>query len=330
MKKSTILFILFIIITISLIILWIALKPFKQTETPFELRVSAFDGPYSALIFYTDYLDLFKDENLHISYSLFDSGVRCVENLINEEVDLATGAEFVGVSFFERDNNLRILSSIAEGDVIQIIYQDDVLLNSPQIKKIGLKKNSQADFFFQRYLVYNDLPRDGFDIIETEPVDMREKLSNKELDGIVVWEPFVYDILNTSETALKSESVQANQNFYFLLFSNNNIIQEKGEAIKLFISALIRAQRHKEKNEEEFREFLQERFNYSKEELENTVKKVSFSVALTQGLINAIEAEAQWNIMTGAFEEPSLPNYLRAIDETFLLTVAPEQVYLYH
>ena len=329
MKKRTIPFILFIIIAICLITLWIVLKPFKQPETPFELNVSAFDGPYSALIFYSDYLGLFKDENLHISYSLFDSGVKCVENLINGKVDLATGAEFVGVSFFDRDNNLRILSSITEGDVIQIIYQDDVLLNSPEIKKIGLKRNSQADFFFQRYLVYNDLPSDRFEIIETEPVDMKEKLTNRELDGVVVWEPFVYNILNTSETALKSESVQANQNFYFLLFSKNNIIQEKGEAIKRFISALIRAQRHKEKNEEDFREFLQERFNYSEEEFENTVKKVSFSVSLTQGLINAMEAEARWNIMTGAFEEPSFPNYLRAIDESFLLTVAPEQVYLY-
>ena len=329
MKKKPGITICLIIAAVSCLLIVFALIFFRSPKTELELDVSVFDGQFCALIFYAEHLHLFEEERLKINYTYFDSGVSAVENLVADQADLATGAEFVAVNYIQKNPELRILSTIATGDVSDIIYKKDVDLYSSNKKRIGIKLLSQADFFFQRFLVYNDLSPESFEIIDTNPSDMLEKLKNDELDGVVVWDPIAYEIKTTLKEEVKDESVQAGQELYFLLLSNASVIEEKEEAIQRFLQVIVKAEELSEKKPDDFRSFLKERLRLTDEELEDTVDDVLFSVSLSQALLEAMEAEARWSIMKGTFTGQTLPNYLDFIKPNYLLEIEPDRVFLY-
>ena len=329
MKKSSTLRVFLIVTSVCFILIIFALIFFWQPKTELELQVSVFDGQFCALIFYAEHLGLFEEERLKVDYSYFDAGINTVEVLLEGNADLATAAEFVAVNYIYDNPELRILSTIATGDVNRVIYNKDVDLSSTDKKRIGLKVESQADFFFQRFLVYNDLSRESFEVVDTAPSDMLEKLTNDYLEGVVVWDPFAFEIEKALKDKVNYESVQTGQELYFLLFSTEKTINRKEEEIERFLRALIKAEQHKENKQTDFRVFLKERFKMTEKELESTIESVYFSVSLSQSLLNAMEAEAQWCKMCGAFKNGSLPNYLNYLEPKYLLKINEDKVFLY-
>ncbi|MFW6262660.1 MAG: ABC transporter substrate-binding protein [Thermotogota bacterium] len=329
MKKSSTLKFLIISTSVSFLVIIFALIFFWQPKPELELTVSVFDGQFCALIFYAEHLNLFNEERLKVDYSYFDAGINSVDDLLAGNADLATAAEFVAVNYIWLNPELRILSTIATGDVNSIIYKKDVDLASPDKKRIGITLESQADFFFQRFLVYNDLSQESFEVIDTNPSDMLEELKQEQLDGVVVWEPFVNKIIMALKEEVTHESVQAGQDLYFLLFSKESIVEKKAEQIKRFLNALVKAQRYKEKNGDDFRAYLTEHFKMTDDQLERTIENVDFSVSLSQGLLQAMEAEARWCIKSGTCKDISLPNYLDYLVSKYLLEINPDKVFLY-
>jgi len=313
------------------VIIFFAFGLFKNPKQQFHLKLSVFDGQFSALIFYAEQLDFFKDEGLKVDYTLFDAGVSSVKDLMEGNADLATGAEFVAVSYIEKSPDLRILYTISSGYVNSIIYDQSIDLSSAENKRIGLKVNSQADFFFQRFLIYNDLPADGFEIIDINPAEMLDKMITHEVDGVVVWDPFAFEIKNKLRGQYVSQSVQAHQDLYFLLFTKDQVlkVKDKKESIEAFTRALLKAETYSKKNSEDFKKFLEQRFEMPQEELNNTIENVDFSVSLPQVLLEAMEAEASWSIMSGNFESDTILNYLNYIEVDLLLSIDPKSVFLY-
>jgi len=170
---------------------------------------------------------------------------------------------------------------------------------------------------------------ESFEVIDTAPSDMLKKLTNNELEGVVVWDPFAFKIENALKDEVNHESVQTGQDLYFLLLSTEETITRKEEEIERFLKALIKAQQHKEKNQDDYSGFLKERFQMSEEERESTNENVYFSVSLSQALLHAMEAEARWCIMCGNFKDSSLPNYLDYLEPKYLLKIDRDKVFLY-
>jgi NitT/TauT family transport system substrate-binding protein len=283
-----------------------------------NLKVGVFKGEFSSLIYLADEKGFFKDNGLNVELSEYDSGVKAVLALLNKEVDVADGAEFVAVSNIN-GKDLRIFSAINSiSNAIRLIAKKDKIFDVTSLvgKKIGIKSKSQAEFFMGSYLTLNLLKADDIKLIDIDPSAMSGALKNNQLDGVVVWDPFASNIEEMLGADSFVSDVQSGRDFYFLTMTRQEIIKEKPEVLKKFLSALIQAESFAKQHNDQAKEAVKNRLGYDQEYIDKVWPHYGLKVFLPQTLLVTMEDEAKW-LGKGAGGS-QLPNYLDFIDYSIL------------
>ena len=253
--------------------------------------------------------------------------------ILEDEVDLAVAAEFPFVGEYLRGNRLKIIVSVAHGDLLHLISRKDQGVHQPsdlQGKKIAVPLGTQLEFFLARFLMYHGLTFKDVKPINIPPPESSARIVEGKIDATIWKEPFASQIKKRIGVDASSWPAQGEQNFYGIVASTAEFVNEHPQAIEKFLQALRQAERFMEKRFHEARNIILERGNLDKKLHEKSLLTIQYELSLKQSLVIAMENEARWMIDNEQTEAKTMPNFLEAFYFEGLESVKPDGVNIIH
>lgn len=298
-KKIIILIAAILIIAVGLVVWQRQFMPAPNYTGPVEtIRLAtAKTGPeLSNLIWIADKQGYFKDEGLNVEITQETNGVAAQEKVAAGNADIATDSDFGFVSDSFTLDNLRILASIDQAQVVDIVARKDSGINIPSDligKKVGLAPKVAAEFFFGQYLTANNILPSQVNIINTPIADQQQAIVNGNLDAVVTNDPYVYNI----KTALGKNGIdwpaQGGQNFYWLIISSSQFLKTHPEAAARFLKSLVSAENFLKANPEQGKQIVKNKLGEDQNYFDQNWPKHMFGVTLDQSLLITVENEAR-------------------------------------
>ena len=163
-------------------------------------------------------------------------------------------------------------------------------------------------------------------MIDLKPSEIVDAIVNGDIDAGFTWGPNIFEVKSRLGADAISWPGQSGQDFYFILLTKKEFIEENPQLIERFLRALIRAEEFAEENEAEAKKFFETKFNYESSYLAYSWQRHDFRVILPQGLIMAMDDQARWRIKNRLTEATEVPNYLDYVYFDALEGVKPEAV----
>lgn len=314
---------------------WTSMSTPKYTgpvET-IRLAVSRSGPDLSALIWIAEEQGYFKNEGLDVQISQEDSGVIAQRKVASGDLDIATDSDFGFVGDIFTINNLRILASIDQAKVIDVVARRDSEINVPtdlKGKRIGVPYGLAQEFFFNGFLISNNILSSQVNAINTPVIDLQKAIMSREVDAIAVSDPAAY---NTKVALAKngvSWSAQPSQPFSWLIISSDQFLKNHPEAAMRFIKSLLSAENFLKANSEKGKQMIKDKLAEDQEYFDQNWPKHRFVVALDQSLLITMESEARWIIANKSTNQTVVPNYLNYIYFDALTKIKPEAVTIIH
>lgn len=307
---------------------------YRVTEKKFsgqveDVRLGAYLGEFSSLIWIAEDIGCFEEFGLNVEVQEYESGVAPMQDMLAGELDIVTSGEFVAVSHIFDHPDIQIFSIIQKGDAIELIAkagQDIDEIKDLIGKRVGLVRNSQADFFFGKLVASHGVNYQDVEIVDLAPSEMAAALEVGQVDAVMVWEPYVYDLIEQFGSDVISWPGQNSQEFFFVLSSTKQLLADRPHVAARLLAALVEAERYLNAWPEEAKEIIAKRIRQDREYLDYTWEKNEFLISLEQGIFPSMEDEARWMIANGLTDQTRVPNYLENINIDILLSVQPTAV----
>ncbi|MET0087600.1 MAG: ABC transporter substrate-binding protein [Sedimenticola sp.] len=303
-----------------------------HSDPPEKLVIAAYKGDFSALIWIADTQNYFKHNGLDVRIEEYDSGITPVQNVIEGKADIATSGEFVAVNNLFHHNDLTILSTIALGDAIELVSKLDAGIKTPSDlkgKRIGLKMGSQAEYELNHFLLKNKLSIDDVQTIDINPLQMEEAILTGDIDAVVVWNPFAFQINGVLGENVVSWDVQ-DFPFFFLTIAKQEMLQARPSVVKKFLASMNEAASFVRNHNNEARRIVRDRLGYEDSYSQKSWNTLDFKFGLSQTLLLAMESEARWLLRTKNMTHVHVPNYMEHFAITPLKAINPAAVELIH
>lgn len=305
----------------------------RQQEPVRKLTVATYYGEQSALVLYAAKSGMFRKEGLNVTLLQSQSGVTATDAVINGTADIATAAEFVFVSKNGNAPGLRILCSVDESKSISMIALASSRIAKPadlRGKRIGVTRSSVAEYFLDRFLSDQGIASEEVVLEYLSPDKLLGALQNGSLDAVTVWNPVADQIRQRFADKVLSWSAQSVQLYHFVLVTDHKTVQLKPEALRLFLTALVKAEQEMRKNPPKMRKVVAKTLAVSPERLEKVWSEHDFGVRLNRSLVVALEMQTRWAMGKGMIPSGRLPNYLGLIELELLKQVNSQAVTIIH
>ncbi len=306
-------------------------KPEKYTGPVEKITVAAAEYLTGALIYVAEDQGFFEENGLDVTIKGYGSGKACADALINGEADISTSADNVLVSNSFEHTELRVLGTVATAQVKELVARKDkgiTTINDLIGKKLGVTKKSGAEFLLGPFLIFNGLSYKDVEIVDLKPSEIVEAISNGDIDAAFTWDPYIYNI--KKELGENAISWFGGEDFYFVLITKEDWIENNTAATERFMKSLVEAEDYIKDNSEEAKEFVKDRFDYESDYMDYSWPKQEFAVVLPQAMLIAFEDQARWRIKNKLTEATEVPNYLDYIYMDALEEVKPEAVGIMH
>lgn len=285
---------------------------------------------YSTLILIAQEQDFFKNHGLEVSTIEFDSGGSSFKSLLEGKVDIATAADFVGVSnSFDKPNFKAISSIVGAPNAFQIVALKNHGIEKESDlkgKKIGLTKKTMGEFLLGRFLTFHGIALEQITELNAAPPELKKRISEGSLDAIITFQPHIHNIQKELGENAKVFSAHNDQLTYTSIYANNSFINEHQNTIERFVEALIDAENFMANHPVEVKKFFKEQFNYSDEYISAVLTKFEFNVLLSQSMLLNMEDQARWVIENKLTNSTQIPNYLDLIYFDALEKIKPETI----
>jgi len=282
----------------------------------------------AGLVYIAEDQGFFTANGVKIIHKYSNTGGESIEALLKGEVEIAGMNE---VPFIVRVFEKQKVSIYASLDKLQYIYligrKDRGIRTAADLKgkRIGLPMGTVAEFYLGRFLELNGLSMKDVALVNTAPPSAVEAI-NSNLEGVVVWNPFAYQIRQQMADRTVILRVQSNQPAYAVAVARNDWLAAHKELIKRSLKAIAQAEQYVINHPSEARAIVQKRLNYDAAFMESVWAENQFSLSLDQSLITAMEDEARWMIKNNLTKEKNVPNFLDYIYEDALKAIQPQAV----
>jgi NitT/TauT family transport system substrate-binding protein len=216
------------------------------------------------------------------------------------------------------------LGTVATAQVKELVARKDKGITTTDDligKKIGVTKKSGAEFLLGVFLIFNALSYEDVELVDLKPSEIVEAISNGDIDATFTWDPYLYNI--KGELGDNAISWPGGQDFYFVLITKEDWIENNPAAAERFMKSLLEAEDYIKDNSEESKEFVKDRFDYESDYMDYSWPKQEFAVILEQAMLIAFEDQARWRIKNKLTEATEVPNYLDYIYTDALEKVKP-------
>jgi len=299
----------------------------KYTGPVEKITLAAYAGETGALVYVAEDQGFFEENGLEVTIKDYGSGKAAADALLAGEADIATSADFVFVSNSFDHADLRVFGTVATAEVKELVARKDkgiTTIDDLAGKKIGVTKKSGGEFALGTFLIFNALSYEDVELVDLKPSEIVEAISNGDIDAGFTWDPNVYDI--KQELGDNAISWPGGQDFYFVLITKEDWIENNPAAAERFMKSLLEAEDYVKDNSEESKEFIKNRFDYESDYIDYSWPKQEFAVILEQAMLIAFEDQARWRIKNNLTAKTEVPNYLDYIYMDALEKVKPEAI----
>jgi len=298
------------------------------------LGVPSSDYPlFFAFILLAKEQGFFKDYGLDVIYKLYPHGVGSLKALKNDVVDIAIGAEFPFVRQSLKDSRMKIIASISQVDVLQLIARKDSGILKPSDltgKRVALIKESQLEFCLDRFLVKYGLQIENIETLNLLPPDIKKSILDGAADAVVFREPMISRIKAELGDNWVSWPVQDNQNVFWIIACNDSYIGRHPKTLKRFLQAVRKAELFYINDPPRSIDIIIKKGELSKEYFNRMLPGIEYKLSLEKTLLIAMEDEARWHIEKQYTDIKEVPNYLDKIYFDALESVSPGAVGIIH
>jgi len=300
----------------------------QQYSGPVEsITVAAAEYLTGSLVYVAEAQGFFENNGLNVTINGYGSGKACADALLTGEADISTSADAVFVSnSFER-TDVSVFGTVATKQIKEMVARKDAGITTIDDlvgKKIAVKESSGAEFQLGVFLTLNVISQKDVEIVYLNPSEMLDAISNQEVDAVFVWDPYLYEIKKELGDAVLSW--HGAEEFYFILLTKKDWIENNPVAAERFLTALLEAEDYISNNPEEAKEFVMNRFDYDSEYINYSWPGQEFVVTLEQAMIIQFEDIARWRMENNLTTATEVPNYLDYIYINALEEVKPVAV----
>lgn len=301
-------------------------KPSPYKGAPATLLFGNTPISYSMLLFIAQDRGFFNEDGLNVQFKDYESGLSALEALMKGEVEMAVAADFAFVNkSFERDD-LRIVASIGTAGSEEIIARRDRNIEHVQDlknKRIGVSLNTSAEFTLIRFLLFNQMNPEEVTLVDLGPVRLVEAIAAGEVDAVITWDIWAYEARKRLGESAVNWPARIGQNLYWLVITTRRLIEQKPMVVERFLRSMVRAEELAYANEAEARAIFRRLLNPEQAYMDFVWKRNRLGVSLDQGILTAMDGEAEWRLQSLPPHRRRSPNYLRFIYMDGLDAVKP-------
>jgi ABC-type nitrate/sulfonate/bicarbonate transport system substrate-binding protein len=283
----------------------------------------------SALIYIAQDQNFFADNGLNVTIKNYDSGLNAVNGLIAREVDIAAGSEFVLVGKAFKNEKISAIGSIDKYESHYMIARKDkgiASLADLKGKKIGIPRQTAAEFYLGRYLNLHGIRLDEITLVDQKPQQLTDSITKGDIDAVLIWEPYADTIKNNLGDNEIIWPAQSGQVGYWLIICNNDEIAGHPSTSERFLHSLAQAEKYSMDNPAGAKAIVQKKLQYNVTSLEKVWPQNQFALSLDQSLIIAMEDESRWMMKNNLTTNSVMPNYMDYIYRDGLGIVKPESM----
>ncbi|MCE2595137.1 ABC transporter substrate-binding protein [Motilimonas cestriensis] len=274
-----------------------AIGAFNLDTSEPVIRIAVSQTPLSSPFFIAKNKRLFSQQQLAVVLVPCFGGHKCMEMLLNHEVDFATASETVFMFNSFKQPDLRLISSFVESDndvkLLTLSGGGIASLDQLEGKKVGVIKASASEFFLDSLLILNGIDSSLVERKYYKPAQLVEALLLTEVDAIAAWEPYGYELTNT----VPEQVVQLPSRGVYNLSFNLIGLGEKGkqaESIPGILAALEQANLYLITHPKQSQTLVSEILGISFRQLNWSWQDYLFRLSLGNALLSNLHAQARW------------------------------------
>lgn len=282
---------------------------------------------YSMLPVIAEERGLFTQNGLHVRVQEYEYGALALEHLLKGDVDIAVAADFAFVSKSLDRHDLRTVASVATSGSEEIVTRKDRNITQTQDlrgKRIGVSPDTSAEFTLKRFLLFNRIPVDEVKLIDLGPAQLVEAVVSGEVDAFISWDIWVYEAKKRLGANAVSWPARIGQDFYWLAITTNTLIAKKPAALERFLRSMMQAEEFVKRNKAGAKAIFTKRWPREPAFVDYAWERCNLNVSLDQGLLTALDVEAEWRLQSRSGNKKSAPNSLHLIHMDALDAVDPK------
>ncbi len=323
---------LVIIIILVLLLILIISKTKSKDNLTHTIRVAAYKGDVSGLIFIADQMGIFTDNGLHVEITNYSSGKAALDAVDKGDADIASCSEFV----FVKDSMTHcttsdncVIGSFAKAKLNWLIARTDAGIESIanlKNKRVAVKVGSIAEYYLGRLLNNHDLSLNDVLLTDMEPSQIITSMANGSIDATTLWEPNISMIESAMPDKTIKFDAQQNQDFYFILVSSNQWLDENLDNTKKFLKSLYSAEMYFQKNTDSSIQLLSDYTKTSIEQVKENLNNERLFLTFPQNLIVIMDSEKRWLSEKQGIANDQVPELLEVMRPEIMKTIIQERV----
>ena len=271
----------------------------------------------------------FAAEGLSIKIIEVIGGHRTLQLVLDGSADLATSSEAVVMfNSFKRSDYAVIATFVTSDDDVKVVTRAESEITRPQQlagKRVGTVVGAASHYYLDTLLLLNGIDPKGVEVRSLQPEAMTDALRKREVDAIVIWEPFAFKALY----ALPGARVLPKSGAYTETF--NLIVHKKHRGVRdddlvRLLRAVDRAQDFIAAEPMKAQAILRDHLHLDQTFIDWIWSRYQFRLTLEQSLIKTLEGEARWARQEGYVKAEKSQNYLDFIYTRPLRKVRPAAV----
>lgn len=203
--------------------------------------------------------------------------------------------------------------------------------NQMKNKRIGYVGGTYGEIFLERYIQKYGIPKKDIILTSGGPAYLRDLLINGELDGAILWEPVVQDLLLADSSNIDKWYIDVDQSIYTArvnLLATPDVLKENKSKAKKLVQALICSEQYLIEQPKLVQTRLEKWLDRPTGSLTGVFHPETFRVTYDEKSLRAdLKAESEWAKSAVFNNKVTIPtDFAPYITDEVLKQVNPERI----
>ncbi|MEG2353585.1 MAG: NrtA/SsuA/CpmA family ABC transporter substrate-binding protein [Clostridium sp.] len=248
----------------------------------------------------------FKDTNTKIQFVAFKTGPLIMEAFNAKKVDVGhIGDQPI---FSSRANGVDLkafgLHSIGDKNYGLVVTNKSGANSFKELKgkKIGVSLGTIGQRIYNLYLEKYDLKDEDIEVINIPPSDMKTALETNNVDGAIIWQPWI-GVIESENIGKQVEDTVGLKTNININIAATEFMNKYPEAIKKLLKVYIRTEKWVNENKPEAAKIIAKEMKIDENIILKAIEKEQYVVNITQESIDSMEDTSQFLKKIGVLRE---------------------------
>jgi NitT/TauT family transport system substrate-binding protein len=268
------------------------------SSTAEPLAIAAARSPLSLPLFVAQERGFLADAGLDARVEECSVGARCLRQLDEGRVDVATTSELpVVFDAFGRTGAAVIATLATTSDDLKLVVRKE-LAGLPAVKlaghRIGMMPASASQYFVDMLLMNLGIDPRGAELVELTPETALQALRSGRVDALAVNEPLAYQAMHLGDVAAVRLPVDSVYIETFDLVAGPRILGRRDEALVRLVAAIDRAERFIHDDPRAAQAILRRRLGVDQAFVDALWPGLAYRLTLDRSLLATMDSELRW------------------------------------